>query len=50
MQQFSDILNPDIRYVLLFIIFSASVTVGLLFKPEKYTWGGKMGEMKIVYD
>jgi hypothetical protein len=46
MQQFSDILNSDIRYVSQFIPFSAYVTVGLLFKPDKYTWGGKICEGK----
>jgi hypothetical protein len=37
-QQFADTVNPGSIYVFLLIPFSASVTIGLLFKPDKYMW------------
>jgi hypothetical protein len=38
-QEFADTLNADIGYVFLFIPIFVFVTVGLVLKPDKYTWG-----------
>jgi hypothetical protein len=42
MQQIIDDLNPDNRNVFLLIPVSTNITVGLLFKPDKYMRGGKL--------
>jgi hypothetical protein len=46
LQQFADSLNLPSRIIFLFIPFSATVTVGLLFKPDNVC----EGELNNAYD